>query len=169
MAHHRQLTQSEISSDRPNHRHLEHMAVRAATRLGSPLQGPNLPVLVPARDILSAATQIMSWPPGQGSLRFAAGPRSANWQSWRFFLRVIGHPHRRTGRRQHDPNTYAGQVSRRLSHRTRNNRTAIRLKSVSTASDSFNICCADSSRMVGHSEGIHLAGLSVNRRSGSSK
>jgi hypothetical protein len=30
------------------------------------------------------------------------------------FLRVIGHPPRRTRATVHDPNTYAGQVSRRL-------------------------------------------------------
>jgi hypothetical protein len=38
------------------------------------------------------------------------------------FLRVKGHPPRRTGRRQHDPNTYAGQVLRRLTETTRMNK-----------------------------------------------
>jgi len=37
------------------------MAVRAATRLGSPLQGPNLPVLVPARDSHGALFCAGNW------------------------------------------------------------------------------------------------------------
>src|SRR5215469_12746274 len=49
------------------------MAVREATRLDSPLQSPNARPGT-GQDILSAATQIMSWPPDQGSLRFAAAP-----------------------------------------------------------------------------------------------
>ena len=139
MAHHRQLTQGEISSDGPNNRHLEHMAVRASTRLDSPLQGPNLPVLVPAGIFsLQPLKYVLASRPGFSSnccrtcsqtvLNGSSRVRqcrtfvtSLGKLAVAVFLRVIGHPPRRTGRRQHDPNTYAGQVSRRLTERTHYN------------------------------------------------